>query len=181
MLKHNKKRNVRIIYEQLVSVMTRLAANGNTKEARYVLALTQKHFNTKSILGQELKLFETVLTPIGCSKENASHVLNETLAQASKVDQNKIKEAQDALIADIKKKLSDDVFNIPVKEFKSMASAQIMLNDVRGLNFTTSPVERVKLKNFLVGKISTQPKVLNEEKIDNFTYKIAVEKFNKKY
>ncbi len=180
MLKHNKKRNTRIIYEQLVSVITRLASSGNPKEAQCILNLTCKHFRASSVLGRELKLFEAILNIQGESKENSQKILDEALGEAFHIAPEDLRAAQDSLIKDVKAILSEDVFNIPVKDYKLMASAQILLTEARTGNCSTTPAERVKMKRVLVERISTKPQEPTE-KIDNFTYNLAVEKFNRKY
>lgn len=179
MLKHNKKRNSFIVYEQLMTLASTLVASNKIEEAKYVISIVKKHFSPKSVLGQEKKFFETLLK-YRATKEQCLDLIEETLKQVSKQDLNKIKQANLALLEDINHNISQDLYNIPVKDFKLMASVQILFTECRNEYADTTPVERVKIHNVLVEHM-TQSTEEAEEPLDNITYKMLVKKYNETY
>lgn len=180
-LKHNKKRNSFIVYEQLISLTTRLAAAGNKKEASVVVDFIKEHFGPNTEIGKEYKLLETILSPGGYTKDQAEKIIQESLEQAKTLSERKLTKEKTKLIEDINKKLTKDLHKIPLKNYKAAASAQILLNESRNKKIQTSPIERVKIKNILVEKISHPRQTEADEKIDNITFAVLCSKFNQRY
>ncbi len=179
-LKHNKKRNAFIIYEQLIALTTRLAAGGNKEEASSVIAFLKEHFRSDTEIGKEYKLLESILSPGGHTKDNAEKIIEESLKQVKTLTTPKLEKEKTKLIEDINRRISKDLFKIPLKDYKAAASAQILLNEARRGKIETSPVERVKIRSILVEKIS-KSKSESSEKIDNVTFAILCSKFNQRY
>ncbi len=180
MLRHNKKRNSYIIYEQLLTLATTLAAKGVKNEANFVLAFIKENFSTNTEIGKELKLFESVLSKKEYDKDLASKILDETVAESRSISSEKINEEKTRLIEKINKYISYELFDIPVKEYKIMASAQLLLNESRG-TFESTPEQRVKIKNNLIERMTEKEIVEESEKVDNLTFSLMVNKFNKRY
>lgn len=180
MLRHNKKRNSYIIYEQLLSLTTRLAAQGNHEEAKYIVGFIKQYFHPSTEIGKEFKILESLMSKTS-SKQEAEKILEESLIQSKVLDFDKLKKEKNTLIEQINKKISSKLFDVPVKDYKSMASAQILINEVKDNFQNTTPTERVKIKNFLTERMSEKQQVANNEKMDNFTFAVLVNKFNKKY
>lgn len=183
MLKHNKKTNAGIVFEQLIATTTRLAASDHMNEAKFVMDIIKKHFGPNTNLGKERKLIEALTNIQSESKEECVQIFEETLREASYIDPQKLEKEKQALITSIKKHLGDSLYNIKIDKYKEMASAQILFNESRnGFKFTT-PQERVRAKNTLVESMVTKVDKSAEEKVvvDNLVLKLAVDKFNKKY
>lgn len=180
-LKHNKKKNAGIVYEQMISVVTRLAASKKYDEAKFVMEVIKKHFNPKSELGKEKKLIESLVRINGLSEKKAEKMFEETIAQACKLNEEKLEKEKQRLITDINKYLSKNLYDIQIPEYKAYASAQILFVESRNNYKHTSPAERVQIRETLLeGMTYSQPEK-EEEKIDNLTYKLAVKKFNEKF
>lgn len=181
MLKHNKKTNAGIVFEQLIATATRLVALKQFKEAKFVTDLIKKHFHPSTNLGKERKLMES-FSSLCKTKEEATEVFDEILKQAATINESKLAKEKQSLITAVNKYLSSDLFNIKVENYKNLASAQILFNEARNnLKFTT-PQERVKIKNTLVeSMIAKEARAEEDLVLDNFTVNLAVEKFNKKY
>ncbi len=180
MLRHNKKRNAFIIYEQLITVASNLVASNRMNEAKYVISLVKKHYSTSTVLGKELKLFETIFKNKQSSKEQAFSLIEETLKQVGSTSLTEIEKSQNSLLKDINENVSPDLYNIPIKDYKTMASIQILFNEARNNYKDTLPAERAKINNALIERIC-QPLAEQEEPIDNFTYKVLVKKYNDTY
>ena len=180
-LKHNKKRNVFIIYEQLISLVTRLASQGNNTEANYIVQFIKENFNGKKEIGKQLKLMEEILYKKGYDKKTAEKILEETLNQISCLSKEKLEKEKTILIEKINRKISKDLFKFPIKTYKAAASAQMLINETFDVNKKISPTEKIKIKNLLINRISDSSQKKNEEKVDNLTLAIMCSKFNKRY
>lgn len=181
MIKHNKKRNTFLIYEQLIALTTRLAAEGHNNEAHAVLSFIKEHFNKNTELLKEFKLANSILTTKDCTKDEGASIIEETLKEAKLINENRLNEEKTKLIEGINNRISMDLFKIPVRDYKKIASVQVLLNEVYDSKIQTSPVERVKIKNTLIESMSKPKNQLDQEKIDNVTFAVLCSKFNKRY
>ena len=59
-MKHNKKRNVGIIYELLLKHISTKLLEGNKKEAKIATKLIERHFKKGSELYKEFRLFNAL-------------------------------------------------------------------------------------------------------------------------
>ena len=180
-LKHNKKRNSFVIYEQLISLTTRLAAAGNKKEATAVIDFIKEHFGVHTEIGKEYKLLESILAPGGYNKNSAEKIIEESLKQARTLSSTKLDKEKTKLIEHINKSLTKDLHKIPLKNYKAAASAQILVNEARSGQIQTSPIERMKIHTILVEKISKSSTPEPNDKIDNITFAVLCSKFNQRY
>lgn len=181
MLRHNKKRNSYIIYEQLLTLATTLAAKGKKDEANFTLSFIRDNFSLSSEIGKEIKLFESLLNKKGYKKELASEILNEAFVESKNISPVKIDQEKTKLIENINKHISYDLFDIPVKEYKTMASLQILLNESRNSSCESTPEERVKIKNSLLERMCESNEKKEEDKVDNLTFSLMINKFNQRY
>lgn len=182
MLKHNKKRNSYIIYEQLLSLASRLSLAKQKDEVKYVVSIISEAYHKDTLLYKEKKLFESVIKAEQLNKEEAEAVIAEALSESAQIDQKKIDKEKENLVKKICKEITSEVFNIPVKNYKTLASVQILLNESRsGNKVFTTPNERVKIKTLLTERMCRQKPKEIDEPIDNLTYDILINKYNKKY
>lgn len=181
MLRHNKKRNSFVVYEQLVSLTTRLAAQGNKREASMVVEIIKEYYNPNTEIGKEFKIMDAVLSSKGHKKEVASDIVAESLVESKKLSQKKLDKEKTKLIERINRSLAKTLFNIPIRDYKIAASVQILMNEARTQNADTTPVERAKVKNLLVERLSRSNKKAEKVQVDNLTLAVLVSKFNKRY
>lgn len=180
-LKHNKKKNTGIIYEQLIALMSRLVANKKQKEADIIYEIVLNNFKIGSEILKEKKIFDSLKESQALTKENALKILEQALKQSKNINTQKLEKEKISLINEISLKLDKSFFKIPLKNYKSLASIQIILNEERdGFKFT-DPKERVKISNNIINSLCKKTKEEPKQNIDNFTYKILLNKFNKKY
>lgn len=180
-IKHNKKKNAGIVFEQLLMVATRLAASKKTEEVKFVMEVIKKYFHPKTELGKERNLIETMISTRNLDKPLAEEVLTETLKEAETLNADKLEREKQSLISTINKKLSKEIYNINVTDYKLLASAQTIFNEARNNYKYTNPKERVKIKSTLLEHMTQKKEVKEGLAVDDFTYKFAIRKFNKKY
>jgi hypothetical protein len=181
MLKHNKKKNGRIVYEQLMTLATRLAMSKNVKQAKFIMDIVKDHYAPNTELGKEKKLFDSILNLKFKTSQEAEAVLSECLKEAKVLKQASLEREKINLVNRIIKELGKDFFSIPLKNYKLLASAQILFNEMRSGYKHTRPVERVKIKNVIVENMKFVQEDEEDYEMDNFTFNLFVKKFNEKY
>jgi hypothetical protein len=180
MLKHNKRKNTAIVLEQLLTLATRLATQKKADEFDFVVNLTKRFFGPNTNIGKEKKVLRSITESVTTKDVDCDSVINEALKEASLIDSAMLEKEKVALINEINSKIGDVFFKIPVKDYKVLASAQILVNESRSNSYSTTPEERVQIKAIL--KENMAPKQKEPElEVDNVTYKILINKFNEKY
>jgi RNase P protein component len=181
-LKHNKKKNSLIIYEQLLTLAARLASQKKQNEFDFVVEIAKKHFSPATNIGKEKKILQSLTDSFCRSEQEAISLISECLEEYKVIDSVKLEAEKVGLINEINSKIGADLFKIPIKNYKLFASAQILVNETKNNFAASTPVERNKIKNLL--KENFMKKEAPKEdvaQIDSVTYKILVNKFNKKY
>tara|TARA_R100000664_G_scaffold14933_1_gene23354 strand:+ start:376 stop:1206 length:831 start_codon:yes stop_codon:yes gene_type:complete len=176
-LRHNKKRNTAFIFEALVKEMTKSVMKKNSDKKRKIAGIIKEHFRSGSILGQELRLYQSVIEEGSFDSINtAERVLQETKRQYSFLDKEQIFNEQSKVINKINKILSKDVFTNFVPNYKSLASAYQIFNQ------EMPPKNRVLLENKLLeGIVSTTKAVADKFPSDTLVLKNFIKKFNSEY
>jgi hypothetical protein len=176
-LRHNKKRNTAFIFEALVKEMTKSVMKKNSDKKKKIAGIIKEHFRSGSILGQELRLYQSVIEEGSFDSINtAERVLQETKRQYSFLDKEQIFNEQSKVINKINKILSKDVFTNFVPNYKSLASAYQIFNQ------EMPPKNRVLLENKLLeGIVSTTKAVADKFPSDTLVLKNFIKKFNSEY
>ena len=176
-LRHNKKRNTAFIFEALVKEMTKSVMKKNSDKKRKIAGIIKEHFRSGSILGQELRLYQSVIEEGSFDSINtAERVLQEAKRQYSFLDKEQIFNEQSKVINKINKILSKDVFTNFVPNYKSLASAYQIFNQ------EMPPKNRVLLENKLLeGIVSTTKAVADKFPSDTLVLKNFIKKFNSEY
>lgn len=176
-LRHNKKRNTAFIFEALVKEMTKSVMKKNSDKKKKIAGIIKEHFRSGSILGQELRLYQSVIEEGSFDSINtAERVLQETKRQYSFLDKEQIFNEQSKVINKINKILSKDVFTNFVPNYKSLASAYQIFNQ------EMPPKNRVLLENKLLeGIVSTTKAVTDKFPSDTLVLKNFIKKFNSEY
>lgn len=180
-LKHNKKKNSLIIYEQLLTLASRLGSLKKQTEFDFVVGFLKNKFSSKSNLGKEKKILQNLTESHGLSLEQANELINECIEESKFINFEELEKEKVKLINEINLNFGADLFKIPVKNYKLYASAQILINENKNGFLFSSPQERTKIKNLL--KENFVKNIEKEEfvEVDNVTYNILINKFNKKY
>ena len=191
-LKHSKIKNTGILFELLTRQITVDILNdtNNPNSVR----LMKKYFSKDTSLGKELELYHLLVKENFKSQNKAEKFLDIVLEQKSKLSTSSLRREKYNLIKEIKKYYPlEDFFNTKVKNYKQNASIYKLFeshsenenyNPKDIYNSKTSIIEGL-VSNKVVVK-SNQSKLIKEyEKQDKdmrlLSYKILVEKFNKKY
>ena len=184
-VKHSKYKNTGILFELLTRQLTADTIAGNQPKS---LEFLKKHFNSKTELLKEYKIYHTLATQ-KYSKDSQATMLIEELIKAHKsLNKSQLRREKYNLIKEIKENYNvNDFFKAKITDYKIMASVFNLLE-----NKKATPLSIVNSKVTILEHITekqTKPKTNNV--LENYnkqdkstrllTYKVLLEKFNDKY
>ena len=184
---HNKKRNVGIIYEQLLRSVAQFLVEGEEQKRKKTLSIIKNHFCPGSELYKEFRLFNALVKTTVESPSLATRILTEAKEAAIASDEQRLRHEKAKLIKEINQQLDDaNFYNQRVEDYRSYATIQTLLNDWR--RGTKSDLGRIaKYENQMVKWLTTEKTQYESNTLDKnddinrLTVKIMSEKFNKKY
>ena len=184
-VKHSKYKNTGILFELLTRQLTSDTITGNQSKS---LSFLKKHFNSKTELLKEYKIYHTLATK-KYNKDSQATMLIETLLEAhGKLNKSQLRREKYNLIKEIKDTYNvNNFFKAKINDYKILASVFNLLE-----NKKASPTSIVSSKTTIVEHILEIPtKSKNNTLFENYkkqdkstkllTYKIMLEKFNSKY
>ena len=133
-------------------------------------------FAPKTELRKELDLYKTLMENNNLQEKIAEKILVETKNQHSKVNQEQLFKEQSIAISKINKKLSKDVFNNFVPNYKFLATiSQIFGN-------SGSPKSRVLLETQIVTRLTSKQTAKKEKpQVSSLVVKTFTKRFNDHY
>ncbi len=185
-VKHSKYKNTGILFELLTRQLTSDTIAGNQPKA---LSFLKKHFNKKTELLKEYKIYHTLATQKYHKDAQATMLINTLLEAHGKLNKSQLRREKYNLIKEIKDTYNvNDFFKAKITDYKVMASIFNLLENKEAtpLSIVTS---KVTLLEHITGK-----QINNNKKdvvLENFSkqnkdtrllaYKVLLEKFNDKY
>ena len=134
MAKHNKKRNVGLIHEQLVRYVASSLIAEDKRSAEKAVQLIAKHFKPGTELYKEFRLFNAMVNIPVSSRSLAERVLVESKRAAKGHSSQKLRREKSLLIKDINLQLAESrrFYDIKIENYKLFATVQSVLNEWRG-------------------------------------------------
>ncbi len=182
MAKHNKKRNVGLIHEQLIRFISERIVNQDRDAANKGIAILEKHFKKGSELYREFRLFNSLVHTRVDEVSLSKRIVAESKNACVGHDATKLSSEKSSLIRDINHNLnSENFYDQFISEYRIFATVQALLNEWRG-NSKLFPEEVVEYEIVLENWL-TRPKsiVTESKKTDPLVLSLMIEKFNKKY
>lgn len=183
---HNKKRNVGIIYEQLLRTMAEALVSDDIQKYKSALRIVREHFSPGTQLYREFRLFNAMVKTTVDKESLAIRILGEAKKAALDFDSEKLRNEKAALIKDINYTFANPAFyHQHINEYRKYATIQTLLNDWRAAG--DAPISRVadyenKVCNFLLTEQKDRPlSVMKNEEVSALTVRLMTEKFNSKY
>lgn len=189
LIKHSKFKNTGILFELLVRQITADTLSGKNSEATNIL----KKYFSKTELGREYKLYESLLKRTNLSEGKAEAVINTVLENAKHLNRSALKRQKYNLIKEIKDHYNlEEFFKTKLPHYKAQASIYTLIESAGG-DKKTSLDQIINNKISLMEHLTSvkQVKESKEDVIDEFAqydkdtrilaYKILLEKFNTKY
>ena len=183
---HNKKRNVGVIYEQLVKRISRALVEGDQEKASKCTLILKKHFKNGTELYKEWRLFNSLIKTHINSDSLATRIIQEAKRAAKSHDNKKLEAEKSSLIRSINYELGETKFyNGYVKDYKQFATVQTLLNEWRQ-NSCTDFQRMTEYENkvhamLLMEKASSKIEDHKVSDVNSLTVKLMTEKFNKVY
>ena len=154
MPKHNKKRNIGIIYEQLLQYLSRSVISKDQNKIKAVKEILSSNFKPGSHLYREYRLFNALINTTVPSDSLANRILEEAKKGAQNFDLKQLNLEKSMLIKSINYKLADaDFYRQRVDEYRSYATVQTLLDDWRRgekANMTKLVEYELKVHNMLL-------------------------------
>jgi hypothetical protein len=187
--KHNKKRNVGIIYELLVQHITSCIIEGDVKSAKKATRIIEQRFAKGTELYKEFRLFNALANSTVSDTHIVASILSEAKRAARNIDSDKLDKEKSDLIRDINYSLDKkDFFYQNVSDYRNLGSIQIALNEWRKDSPDLGVLIEFEKKigeNLLTEKLNNSVEKLQEEidasKSDMLVFKLMTEKINQKY
>jgi len=184
-MKHNKKRNVGIVYELLLNHISTKLLEGKKREAKSATKLIEKHFKRDTELYKEFRLFNALAKSDITYTHTVASILNEAKIASRSLNKNQLEKEKSALLHDINYKINDNNFYFrSISNYRDLGLVQLTLNEWRK---DDRDIKRlVDLETRLGELMLRDKKVVNEQKYDashsdRLVLKIMTEKFNKRY
>jgi len=179
--KHNKKRNTAFLYEALVREMTKAVVSQDKKRKNNIIDILKESFSSNKILGQELKLYQTILESTDLDSITAEKLLYKIREAYAALDMQEIYSAQSSVINRINKEIGSAVYNNFVPNYKSIATvSQLFGADSSAAGIKKGVILEQNVLETLTSDTTEEPKV-EMKPIDNIVFKTFTSKFNEVY
>lgn len=183
----NKKRNSALLYEFLIRHISKCIIEDKKTEADKALQISKKFFSEGSPLRNEQKLFHSVLTSSrAISRDSLNKIVDYACKSASLMNPRILDEQKSKLIKEINYTLNKDVYDYKIPGYINYSSLQLLFNESRTNNKKVDAIDKIKLKDLLITRL-TEAKVVKQESLafnpeaSNTVYNILVNKFHEKY
>jgi len=189
-IKHSKIRNTGVLFELLIRTITADALSGIDSKA---IPILKKYF-TKTELGKEYKLYETIINNKNLTSDKANMVIDAVINSANHLNKSSLKRQKYNLVKEIKEHYNlDEFFKTKLPNYKIYASVYTLLEIYTSGDLSNSK-QVIDNKNIILehiqNNINIKPNdndiILEEFKtydrgLRNLTYKFMLDKFNERY
>ena len=179
-VKHSKYKNTGILFELLTRQLTSDTIAGNQPKA---LSFLKKHFNSKTELLKEYKIYHTLATKKYKKDSQATMLIEELVKAHEKLNKSQLRRGKYNLIKEIKETYDvNNFFKAKISHYKIMASIFNLLENKEAtplsiVNSKATLLEHITEKNI---KPKTNSVLENFNKQDKntrlLTYKVLLEK-----
>ena len=190
LIKHSKFKNTGILFELLVRQITADTLSGKQSEATNIL----KKYFSKTELGREYKLYDSLLKRTNLTEGKAEVVINTILEGSKRLNRSALKRQKYNLINEIKKHYNlEEFFKTKLPNYKAQASIYTLIEAYNSDKKTVHEqiiTNKLSLLEHLTSS-TLKPKEKTDSLINEFaqydkdtrilTYKILLDKFNDKY
>ncbi len=182
---HNKKRNVGIIYEQLVFKLSKALVENDKKTFEDTKTLIKKYFKKGTELYKEHRLLNSLVETEIKEKSVIPTILEETKRATYRINTRKLNLEKSKLIRSINETFGKSFYSTRVSNYRDLATVDLLLNEFK--NGSDADHKALleysdKVTNILL-RSKPQPDMnqLKDPEINSLVVKIMREKFNKSY
>ena len=141
MARHNKKRNVGLIYEQLIYHLSKALVENDEKTIDGIKNIIQNRFKRGTELYKEFRLFNALVKTSSVTEQIAFRIIDEAKSASIDHDRKALDREKSLLIKDINHNLNNkDFYNRKVENYQVYASAQQLFNTWRSKDSNISEI-----------------------------------------
>jgi len=182
---HNKKRNVGIIYEQLLSIIAIGLVENDSKLSEQAKRIIKRFYKEGTELYREHRLFKALIEPEIKDGSLATKILGEAKKAARTHNVSRLEREKSRLIKEINHTFGKNFYGQRIDNYTDYATIQTLLNDWRAgkeADFSRVTLYESKAHEILT-KEKTRTTFLNEhdKQVDNLVVKVMTDKYNDKY
>ena len=185
-VKHSKYKNTGILFELLTRQLTSDTIAGNQPKS---LGFLKKHFNSKTELLKEYKIYHTLATKKYSKDSQATMLIEELIKAHGNLNKSQLRREKFNLIKEIRENYNiNDFFKAKISNYKIMASIFNLLENKKATALSIVNSKVTLLEHITKNKSKTNKKDVvlenfNKQDQDTrlLTYKVLLEKFNDKY
>lgn len=183
---HNKKRNIGILYEQIVQYICKNAMEKNEVEAEEGIKIIKECFKKGTQLNKEYRLFKALADTKGISSPLANSIIFEAKKACNNMfNSDKLEKEKSFLIKRLNYSFGKGkIFEESIENYKLYATIQTLLNewrDPKNASFDLTTKYEIKLHESLTEPKKEIIKSQSDMQVDSLTYKLMHEIFDKKY
>ena len=185
MARHNKKRNVGLIYEQLIVCISRALVNNESKKVNTVKKIIEKRFAKNTQLYKEFRLFNALIRTSGVSESLATRILSEAQKAAQNHNSSQLDKEKSALIKEINYRINEsDFYDQRIGDYVHYATIQTLLNNWR--SSVPNLRQMAEHESKIHGWLCRDEKELtlaehSSREVNDLTVAVMEKKFEKKY
>jgi len=184
---HNKKRNSILLYEFLVSSISKSLVENDKKKSSAALKILRRHFKKGTNLYREFRLLNSLVKTSVSSPQVASRILKEAKDAAIQINVEDLNREKSLLIRNINHAINDSGFyDQHISEYRMCATIQQLINEWRSDDVDISRV--AEYEDQLVSWLLTPKKSVNEHTISEdsagtsrLLMTVMTKKLNEKY
>ena len=184
--KHSKYKNTGILFELLVRQITSDTINGVDKS--YAIGIIREFFKKNTTLKKELMLYQTLLKEKFNTEKKAESFIDAVLKERKKLSLTELRKQKYNLIKQVKENYDiEEFFKSKVENYSVNASIYCLfenkVNPSQSVRFRYNLIETVMNKKKNIGKVDEIYELYSKQDKDIriLSYKIMLEKFNKRY
>jgi len=185
-MKHNKKRNIGIMYELLLMNISSNLVEGKKAKANKSLRIIEKRFNNNTELYKEFRLFNALIKTHASSERIALQIINEAKDAIRRCNKTEIDREKSRLIRDINHIIDDSKFyHRKVRNYRQYGTVQQLFNEwSKGDKSNLKQV--LDLEDKVIRMLTEEKTEITKSEIDpNLTDKLVInlmtEKLNQRY
>jgi hypothetical protein len=183
--KHNKKRNVGIVYEQLLRFISKQIIEDKQPMARKAIKIIENRFRKDKELYKEFRLVNALANSTVSGTHVAAGILLEAKQAARRIDTKKLMKEKSLLIKDINYELNEsEFFHTKIDNYKVYATIQQMINEWKK-NDTSNLSDQIKYEKLVAEHLISEKKDMElnnfDDRSDHLVFKVMSEKMNEKY
>ena len=128
-MKHNKKRNIGIIYELFLRHMSKCIIEDNKDNLQKTTNIISKNFNKKREIYKEFRVFNALNSLNLSSKESAISFLKESKDIVCQINNKRLEKEKSVLIKDINYNIDKNFYYSRVDNYKKLGTIQMLINE----------------------------------------------------